>query len=125
MMFDDYSKEQVKLLATLSGVMMLAIFAANIAAVKLWNLWGIAVDGGLIIFPLTYIVGDILVELYGQRDNYRSDGYRCHATGLPKLGRANRVPKRSVLITPYHCRQSDWFLVFAAHQQYELPQNQV
>ena len=67
MMFDDYSKEQVKLLAILSGVMMLAIFAANIAAVKLWDLWGIAVDGGLIIFPLTYVVGDILVELYGQK----------------------------------------------------------
>lgn len=56
-----------KLLSLFTGVMMLAIFAANIAAVKLWNLFGIAVDGGLLVFPLTYIVGDLLVELYGRK----------------------------------------------------------
>ena len=67
MLYSDYSKEEVKLFALLTGIMSLAIFSANIAAVKLWNAGGIAVDGGLLIFPLTYVAGDILVELYGQK----------------------------------------------------------
>lgn len=40
---------------------------SNIVAVKLWDFFGIAVDGGIVIFPITYILGDIIVELYGEK----------------------------------------------------------
>lgn len=51
-------------LATLSaGVLVIS----NIVAVKLWDFFGIAVDGGIAIFPLTYIIGDLMVELYGRK----------------------------------------------------------
>lgn len=51
-------------LAVLSGGILLI---SNIVATKLWSLFGIAVDGGLVIFPLSYILGDLIVELYGRK----------------------------------------------------------
>jgi len=51
-------------LATLSaGILVIS----NIVAVKLWDFFGISVDGGLLIFPLSYVLGDIMVELYGKK----------------------------------------------------------
>lgn len=44
-----------------------ALLLSNLAAVKLWNFMGIAVDGGIIVFPLTYILGDLIVEFYGKQ----------------------------------------------------------
>ncbi len=50
--------------------LILALFAAvllisNIAAVKLINIGPIVTDGGAILFPLAYIFGDVLTEVYG------------------------------------------------------------
>ena len=39
---------------------------SNLAAIKLWDFFGIAVDGGIVVFPLTYIIGDLIVEFYGK-----------------------------------------------------------
>ena len=43
------------------------LIISNLAAGKLWNFFGTPVDGGIIIFPLTYIVGDLIVGLYGEK----------------------------------------------------------
>ena len=51
-------------LAVLSGGVLLI---SNIAATKLWDFCGIAVDGGIVIFPLSYILGDVIVELFGRK----------------------------------------------------------
>ena len=29
--------------------------------------FGIAVDGGVVVFPITYIIGDLIVEFYGKK----------------------------------------------------------
>jgi hypothetical protein len=44
-----------------------ALIVSNIAAVKLIDLGPIITDGGAILFPLTYIFGDVLTEVYGYR----------------------------------------------------------
>ncbi|MBU0509175.1 queuosine precursor transporter [bacterium] len=38
---------------------------SNISAVKLVELFGFPFDGGTLLFPLSYIFGDILTEVYG------------------------------------------------------------
>jgi hypothetical protein len=43
------------------------LLISNLAAIKLWNFYGIAVDGGLVLFPLTYILGDLIVEFFGKQ----------------------------------------------------------
>jgi len=51
----------------LASVSSAVLLISNLAAGKLWNFFGTAVDGGIIIFPLTYIIGDLVVGLYGER----------------------------------------------------------
>lgn len=42
-----------------------ALIISNIAAVKLIEIGPILTDGGAILFPITYIFGDIITEVYG------------------------------------------------------------
>lgn len=43
------------------------LLISNICAVKIINLNGFLTDGGALLFPLTYIFGDILTEVYGYK----------------------------------------------------------
>ncbi len=41
------------------------LLLSNIIAGKLISIWGIVLPGAVILFPLAYIIGDILTEVYG------------------------------------------------------------
>lgn len=56
-----------KLLIYFSAILASTLLISNLSAVKLWNFFGIAVDGGIVLFPLTYILGDLIVEFYGKK----------------------------------------------------------
>jgi uncharacterized integral membrane protein (TIGR00697 family) len=43
------------------------LLISNIASVKILSLWRFTFDGGTILFPFSYIFGDILTEVYGFR----------------------------------------------------------
>lgn len=43
------------------------LIAANITATKIIEPWGIAMDAGTLVFPVSYILGDVLTEVYGFR----------------------------------------------------------
>lgn len=43
------------------------LLISNIAAVKIWNFCGIPVDGGIILFPLSYVLSDLTVEFFGSK----------------------------------------------------------
>ena len=49
----------------ITGVFVALLLISNIGAVKLIELGPIITDGGAILFPLVYVVGDILSEVYG------------------------------------------------------------
>ena len=42
-----------------------SLLSANTIAVKLWDFYGFFLSGGIIIFPLSYIINDVLTEVYG------------------------------------------------------------
>lgn len=51
---------------------IMALFVAillisNIASTKIVTVWKFTFDGGTILFPLSYIFGDVLTEVYGYR----------------------------------------------------------
>jgi uncharacterized integral membrane protein (TIGR00697 family) len=56
-------------LITASFVAVLLI--SNIAAIKAFRVAGLTFDGGAFIFPVSYIFGDILTEVYGYRRSRR------------------------------------------------------
>lgn len=47
------------------AVFVSLLLISNIGAVKLIQFGGFITDGGLFLFPLVYIIGDILSEVYG------------------------------------------------------------
>lgn len=47
------------------AVFVALLLISNIAATKLIVVGPLIMDGGAILFPLTYIIGDILAEVYG------------------------------------------------------------
>ena len=53
----------IYLTAISAGILLIS----NLAATKLWNMFGIAVDGGVVCFPISYVLGDILIEFYGKK----------------------------------------------------------
>jgi len=59
--------KRVKLLSVMAIMSAGVLLISNICATKIFSLAGIPFDGGLILFPLSYILGDLVVELYGKK----------------------------------------------------------
>lgn len=57
----------VEALVVMAVLMAFAMIVANLCAMKIWSFLNTPVDGGIILFPLTYVVGDLLCEIYGKR----------------------------------------------------------
>jgi uncharacterized integral membrane protein (TIGR00697 family) len=49
----------------LAGLFVTCLITANIIAVKIILLFGFLVPAGIIVFPLSYLFGDVLTEVYG------------------------------------------------------------
>lgn len=59
--------DRTKVLIYFTALSAGTLLISNLSAIKLWDLAGIAVDGGLVLFPLTYILGDLIVEIFGKK----------------------------------------------------------
>lgn len=51
--------------AIVSSLFVAVLIISNLASTKVVSVWGLVFDGGTILFPLSYIFGDILTEVYG------------------------------------------------------------
>ena len=60
---DLFSPRFLAVLALFIG----CLIAANIIAVKLIFIWGMLLPAAVIVFPVSYILGDVLTEVYGYR----------------------------------------------------------
>lgn len=49
----------------ISSAFVAVLLISNVAALKVFTVWGLTFDGGALIFPLSYIFGDVLTEVYG------------------------------------------------------------
>jgi uncharacterized integral membrane protein (TIGR00697 family) len=54
-----------------SSIFITCLITSNIVAVKLVNIFGLVLPAGSIIFPISYIFGDVLTEVYGYRQARR------------------------------------------------------
>lgn len=55
----------------ITGLFVAVLLISNIASTKILLLWKFTFDGGTILFPLSYIFGDILTEVYGYQKSRR------------------------------------------------------
>ena len=64
-MFENLTKTE--LYATLTGVFTACLIVSNIIAGKTFDFFSFTLPCGVIIFPLIYIVNDVLAEVYGYK----------------------------------------------------------
>lgn len=57
--------KELRFYATITGLFVAVLLISNIASTKILLLGPFTFDGGTILFPLAYIFGDILTEVYG------------------------------------------------------------
>lgn len=64
-------RETQDLLPCISGLFVGVLLLSNILSSKMISLWGFSFDGGTLLFPLSYIFGDVLTEVYGYKASRR------------------------------------------------------
>jgi len=79
------------------AVFVTCLISANIVAVKLVDVAGLIVPAGIIIFPISYIVGDVLTEVYGFRRARRVIwlGFFCNLVAVIGIVIAQKLPGAS------------------------------
>lgn len=61
-------KQQVSVTFMLLGILFnICLVASNLLGTKLIDVFGISVTGGLMIFPISYIINDCVAEVWGYR----------------------------------------------------------
>ena len=79
------------------AVFITCLIAANIAAVKLIDLFGFILPAAILVFPLSYIAGDVLTEVYGYRQARRVIwlGFLCNAIAVGAIWIGQMLPPAS------------------------------
>lgn len=58
-------KKKFKYYNIISIFFITCLITSNIAATKLWQFYSFTLPGGMLVFPLLYVLNDILTEVYG------------------------------------------------------------
>ena len=79
------------------AVFVTCLITANIIAVKLVDLFGLILPAAIFIFPLSYITGDVLTEVYGYRQARRVIwlGFLCNVVVVVAIWIAQVLPAAS------------------------------
>jgi len=87
-------RQGYRYLNLVTGVFVTCLITANIIAVKLIAVAGIVVPAAVIIFPLSYIFGDILTEVYGYARARQVIwiGFGCNALAVLAFWLAGLLP---------------------------------
>jgi len=61
------SVKEYRFFSLITGLFVAVLLISNVASSKLVALGPLSFDGGTILFPISYIFGDVLTEVYGYR----------------------------------------------------------
>lgn len=59
--------KQIHVYEMLAGLFVMTLIVSNIASTKIIAVGPLVFDAGTILFPLAYIIGDVVTEVYGYR----------------------------------------------------------
>jgi len=93
----DGSRGYSPLFLLVVAVFITCLITANVIAVKLVDIFGFVMPAGTIIFPLSYIFGDVLTEVYGYRQARRAIwlGFFCNLIFVAAVWMAQEIPPAS------------------------------
>ena len=78
----------------ITTVFVTCLITANIIAVKLITVGGLVLPAAVIVFPMSYIIGDILTEVYGYGSARRVIwlGFFCNVLAVMAIWGGQRLP---------------------------------
>lgn len=78
----------------ITAVFITCLITANIIAVKLITIAGLVLPAAIIIFPISYIIGDILTEVYGYGAARRVIwlGFLCNVFAVVSIWGGQQLP---------------------------------
>jgi len=82
---------------TVTAVFITCLITANITAVKLIDVFGFTLPAAVIIFPISYIFGDVLTEVYGYQQARRVIwlGFFCNLIAVIAIWLGQLLPAAS------------------------------
>jgi hypothetical protein len=88
------AKTRSNWLTIIAGVFIACLIVANIIAVKLVDIFGLIVPAAVIIFPVSYIFGDVLTEVYGYNQSRRVIwlGFFCNLLAVAAIWVGQTLP---------------------------------
>jgi len=77
-----------------TGVFVTCLVVSNIIAVKIVSVAGIVLPAAVVVFPISYIVGDVLTEVYGFGPARQVIwiGFACNAVAVLAMWVGGRLP---------------------------------
>ena len=94
----NYSSEPrvTGLFLVLAAIFVTLLVTSNIIAVKLIEVYGRILPAAIVLFPMTYILGDIFTEVYGFRYARRVIwlGFMCNAVAVVGFWIGRRAARR-------------------------------
>ncbi len=80
-----------------AAIFVACLITANIIAVKLIDIGGLILPAAIIIFPISYIVGDVLTEVYGYQQARRLIwlGFLCNLLTVTAIWMGQQLPAAS------------------------------
>jgi len=88
-------------LPLVTGTFITTLLISNIIAVKLVHIFGLVLPAAVVLFPVTYIVGDVLTEVYGyaQARQVIWIGFTCNLLAVTAIWIAGALPAASYWTT--------------------------
>jgi queuosine precursor transporter len=83
-----------RLLSIIAALFVTSLLTANIIAVKLISVAGVVLPAGVVIFPLSYLFGDVLTEVYGYAETRRIIwlGFCCNLLMVAAISLGGALP---------------------------------
>jgi len=80
-----------------ASIFITCLITSNIIAVKLVNIFGLVLPAAIIIFPISYIFGDVLTEVYGYHQARRVIwlGFFCNLIAVVAIWLGQILPAAS------------------------------
>ncbi len=84
-------------LVVVTAIFVTCLIVSNIIAVKLVSIFGLVLPAAVIIFPLSYIFGDVLTEVYGYATSRRVIwlGFVCNLLAVVAIWLGGLLPAAS------------------------------
>lgn len=94
---DPHKPKNYRMLPLLTAVFVTVLIISNIIAVKLVQVGGLVLPAAVVLFPVAYIFGDVLTEVYGYRQARKViwTGFFCNLIAVLAIWVAGALPAAS------------------------------